>query len=193
MKKRRPRKAPNAWQSSAQWRSIGSAAIREWNAKRARMPKCGAARKSDGKPCQQTPMANGRCYLHSGRVPRGDRWHVPQFPNADAPDFERKLQRKLADRERAAKRLAARLAAMTPDELARYRAWHVARRPGAAAARQRAKAEREANAEFRKLASRPRSTIQGSEAAELEAAISELKTELARRQPTQPDPIGAFA
>ena len=32
---------------------------------------CGAKRKSDGKPCESSPMANGRCYHHGGPSLKG--------------------------------------------------------------------------------------------------------------------------
>ena len=39
-------------------------------------PRCGARRKSDGQPCRQPGMANGRCRMHGGlstgpRTPEG--------------------------------------------------------------------------------------------------------------------------
>jgi hypothetical protein len=93
-------------------------AIRTYNATRNALTKCEAVRRTDGGLCQQIAMANGRCYLHGGRTPRGKDWHRPQ-PGSDAV----KTQRKLKDIERAAKKRAKRLASMTPEERQRHAEW----------------------------------------------------------------------
>ncbi|WP_292295920.1 hypothetical protein [Mesorhizobium sp.] len=192
MKLRRPHRPPTRWQSSAQWRAIGSAAIRAWNRKRSNLPKCNAARKRDGEPCQQIAMANGKCFIHGGRTPRGREWHRTQWPDGKSPDAEKKLQRKFAERERYAKERAARLASMSPAERERHEAWHAARKHGSAAAREQARAERKQNAEIREMMTAPRPAPTG-EAAEIESQIAALQAELDARRQDEQKPIGAFA
>ncbi|WP_206520520.1 hypothetical protein, partial [Mesorhizobium sp. M1A.T.Ca.IN.004.03.1.1] len=190
--RKRSRNAPSAWQSSAQWRAIGSAAIRAWNRTRSNLPKCNAARKRDGEPCQQIAMANGKCFIHGGRTPRGSEWHRTQWPDGKSPEAEKKLQRKLAERERYVKKRAACLAAMSPAERERHAAWHAARKPGSAAAREQARAERKQNAEFREMMAAARPAPNG-EAAALENQIATLRAELEARRRDDQKPIGAFA
>ncbi len=103
---------------------------------RAAMPKCGARRKHDGAPCTQPVAEEGkRCRYHGGRTPKGADWHKPQFPQRGAPI--EKLGRKLADLERRRAAQAARRRAMTPDEKARYDAWHATHASGGPARRKR--------------------------------------------------------
>ncbi len=96
-------------------------------------------------------MENGRCAWHGGLTPKGDDWHKPRWPDRDSPAAEQKLQRKLRDLERAAKKRAVRVAAMTPEELERYKRWHQVRRPGSAKRRAAAKRDREAAASVRTM------------------------------------------
>lgn len=133
----------------------GRAAITRWHReKRSREPRCGARRKHDGKPCQQIAMENGRCAWHGGLTPKGDAWHKPRWPKGDSPTAEKKLQRKLRDLDRAAKKRAARVAAMTPADRERYERWHKARKPGSAKARAAARHQRKMNQEARALFAR---------------------------------------
>lgn len=192
MKRKRPQKAPTRWQLSAQWRAIASDAIRTWNRKRSNIPKCSAARKRDGERCQQIAMANGKCFIHGGRTPRGSEWHRTQWPDGKSPDAEKKLQRKLAERERYAKKRAARMAVMSPAERERHAAWHAARKPGSAQAREQVRAERKQNSEIREIMTAPRPAPTG-EAAELESQIAVLRAELDARRRDDQKPIGAFA
>ncbi len=113
--------------------------------------KCGAHARSTGEPCRQIAMSNGRCCYHGGRTPKGDRWHVPQWPKASAPDFEKRFARKIADRQKAASEREARVARMSPEERASYEAGRRARPPGHAAARRQARERRKQNAEARAL------------------------------------------
>lgn len=136
MSARRP--TPRAgWSQSTQFRTMARGAIQAYNATRHTLPKCEAVRRTDGGLCQQIAMDNGRCYLHGGRTPRGKDWHRPQ-PGADAA----KTQRKLKDMERAAKRRAKRLAAMTPEERKRYEDWKRTHKPGPAGPRAAGRARR---------------------------------------------------
>ncbi len=138
------------WRRSAEFREIARRQCQAMNRKHWEGPRCEAAKKSDGEPCQKPAMTNGRCHLHGGRTPSGDAWHMPRWPNRGAADGMEKLDRKLKDQDRAARKRAKRLAAMTPDERERHENWHKARKPGAAAARQRTRDERRQNTEFRK-------------------------------------------
>jgi hypothetical protein len=61
------------------------------------------------------------------------------------------MYRKLADLERRAAKRAARIAAMTPEELERYKAWKRTHRPGPAKARAAARERRRQAHEARKL------------------------------------------
>lgn len=139
----------DSWRRSAEFREIARRQCQKMNAQHWEGPRCGAARKSDGEPCQKPPMTNGRCKLHGGNTPKGENWHVRQWPRRTDPKAMAKLDRKLKDQDRAARKRARRLAAMTPAERERFDNWHKARQPGAAVARQRARDERRQNAEFR--------------------------------------------
>ncbi|RUY28910.1 MULTISPECIES: hypothetical protein [unclassified Mesorhizobium] len=131
--------------------AVGRAAIIKFNRTRHLRTKCGARRKADGLPCEQIAMSNGRCAWHGGKVPKGDhKWHKPLWPRG-APGAMKKLNRKLSDLQRAAKKREKRVAKMTPTELAKYRAWQKSHQPGSAAARARTRRERKDAREMREL------------------------------------------
>lgn len=134
----KPTPRQRAWRHSEQFRKIARAAITEWNALMEPAPVCGARVKKTGEPCQQPALANGRCRLHGGLTPKGDDWHKPRWPSKDSAKAEQKLNRKLADIEKRRRAKAERLAAMTPEELARHALWQRRHRPGSAAARKAA-------------------------------------------------------
>jgi len=146
MKRTRPTTGQSRWRRSSEFRLIAVKAIRRWNRLRETAPKCGARRKHDGEPCQNLPLANGRCRFHGGLTPRGDQWHKPQLPSS--PE---KLRRKLADRERKAKKRAARLARMTPEERKQHERWHRTHKPGSAEARAAQRIRRKQDVEARWL------------------------------------------
>lgn len=141
MKRRRPQRAPTAWQSSAQFRAIRLEALERWNERRHLQAKCGARRKSDGDPCQQVSMANGRCYWHGGRTGTQEQWHRPIWPDGARPGAMTKLSRKLDGRDRAARKRARRIKKMTPEERTAHQEWQKTHAPGPpgprAAARER--------------------------------------------------------
>lgn len=159
MKRARPTPRLLGWSQSAQFRQIGRTAIRQWNAERARLPRCDAIRKNDGGRCQQWQMANGRCFWHGGATPRADQYHRMRLPSS-----VEKLDAKLRDQKRYAAKRALRLAAMTPEQRAKHDAWHRSHAPGAAASRS---ADRE----------RMRQNAEGSL----------LLTQAARQRPTDPE------
>jgi polyhydroxyalkanoate synthesis regulator phasin len=146
-------------------------AIRTYNATRHTLPKCEAVRRTDGGLCQQIAMGNGRCYLHGGRTPKGKDWHRPQ-PGADAVT----TQRKLKDMERAAKKRAKRLAAMTPEERERHEEWQKAHKPGPAGPRAAARARRAQSRDVReRLAKLDEPAPQSAEVQALAGAIEALR------------------
>lgn len=133
---------------SGRSQKIGAAALARFKAKQACGPVCGARVKRTGGTCQQPAMENGRCRVHGGATPRGDAWHVVQWPSRDSRRPEKKLLAKLATLEKRRKARDARLAAMTPEQRAAFDLWHRRHRVGSAAARQRACDEVRQNAEF---------------------------------------------
>ena len=114
----------SAWQRSTEFRMIARAAIAKHNQGRHLLPKCGAMAKSTGQPCKGLAMKNGKCPYHGGKTPSGDGWHRPVWPNRDAPNAVQRMHAKLSDLERAARKRAKKLSAMTPEEKARHSTWH---------------------------------------------------------------------
>lgn len=167
------------WWRSERFREIGRRQCEKLNRERRAKPKCGAARKSDGEPCQRPAMANGRCVLHGGKTPKGDQWHVTQWPKKTQARATEKMNRKLRNIERDAKELQQRLASMSADEHAEYEKWKRARKPGPAAARALKRQEAKSAAEFRKFASPGKENI-SPEAAELRAYRLYLEAEYER-------------
>ncbi|MFB9983050.1 hypothetical protein ACFSQQ_28645 [Mesorhizobium kowhaii] len=188
-----PKRPGGGWRGSAAQIAVGRASIIRWNRTRHLQPRCGAARKRDGEPCQNLAMANGRCRCHGGKTGKGKDWHRPVWPQRDTPGAMTKLNKKLSTLERAAAKRVKRVAAMTPEQRERHEAWQRAHKPGSAAARQRAKAERKQRAAVRKMLSeQPRSRPAPSdEVTELERLIADRKAELARAMAKTNDP-GAF-
>lgn len=164
-----------AWQQSERFRQIGSAAITAWNLTRNQRPKCKATAKWTGERCGQTAMVNGVCYYHGGRTPSGDGWHQPIWPNADAPDVEAKLARKLRDRERASKKRSARMAKMSPAEREKHTRWNQAHRPGPARKRASEKERRRQNAEAFLKGDEANPALTNPALAELQRSIDELE------------------
>lgn len=173
--------AQQAWARSAEFHKIGSAAAKR-NLLRFRLgPKCGAKTKRDGHPCQHPAMANGRCYRHGGRTPKGNDWHRPVWPDAASPNAEAKLQRKLRDQRRDAKRRAKRLAAMTPEQQAEHENWQRTHRPGPAAKRALTRKERADADSFSQRANAPEPEP-SPEQVKLRKLIAALEAELERRR-----------
>lgn len=164
-----------AWRRSARFKAMGRAACLRFNALRRAGPKCEATKRSDGQPCQNPPMANGsgRCRLHGGATPAGKKgWHVVQLPPVDTVKFERKL----ADVNQRARKLAKRLAAMTPEQRSRYDAWQRAHKPGPPGARSAARYMADQARAIREIIARPDAPgAHDAELAELDAILAELK------------------
>ena len=145
--KREHTKKLSSWQQSARFRRIGSEAISAWNRnERPKLPKCTAVAKVSGEQCRQPAMKNGKCRFHGGKTPAGADWHRTQWPDRSSADLEAKLHSKLRDLTRAAKKRAARLAKMTPEERKQHELWQRTHKPGQPTARQRARRERKENA-----------------------------------------------
>lgn len=191
----------DAWRRSAQFRAIALAACDKMNAEHASRPRCGA-KKRDGDPCRGNAMANGRCYRHGGKTgsdkrPGSGGWHQTVWPKATGPNAGKKLARKVRDRTRKLKQQAARVAAMTPEQLAAYREWQRSHKPGTAGSRARDKAERNQAASVREVMARPQRPPSPEEV-EIQTRIEELRAVIAGRniQPAddgEPPMQGAFS
>ncbi len=177
--KRRPADTKRGRRPSASAIAIGTRALKNWQAKRASLPRCGAMARSTGQPCQLEAMANGRCCHHGGKTPSGDQWHKTQWPKRSAPDLEQKFERKLKALQKAAKTRASRLAVMTPDERARHEEWQRAHRPGSTLSRAAARARREQVREAAELFSREVTRSQDPEWERIQRRIDELERQLA--------------
>ncbi len=122
MTKKRGGAKPHVY--TPEFREMANAALARHNARRPMLPKCGAKRKSDGLPCQNLAMRNGRCHRHGGKTPTGAQWHRPQWPDKSAPDAMAKLNAKLQTLEKRRKEIERRKLRMTPEERERYDKWH---------------------------------------------------------------------
>ena len=171
----------SAWQQSTDFRMISRAAITKYNQDRHLLPKCGAMAKSTGEPCQNIALDNGRCRYHGGKTPSGDGWHRPVWPNRDAPDAVQKMHAKLRDLDRAARRRAKKLSAMTAEEKARHEAWHRDHPVATTAGRAEQTRLRQDALAARGLLSAPRkdTLAEDPEYQAIVARIAELKAKLA--------------
>lgn len=135
------------------------------------MPRCGAKARSTGLPCQQPGSGRGgRCHYHGGKSTAGETWGQRQWSNHPSPVVARRQATKAEWVERTEAERAARLAAMTPDERARYNAWLKAHMPGSQDRRVEAKLE----AAF---AAHRHHSVDDMSVSELEALINELRAE----------------
>ncbi|MGH7005720.1 MAG: hypothetical protein ACREIP_17385, partial [Alphaproteobacteria bacterium] len=157
------------WRRSSEWRAMARSFCVQFNIDRKNKPKCGAKRKTDGEPCQNLGMKNGRCFRHGGKTPRGDNWHVTQWPNKRHPFATTKMEKKLQWQERRAATRAKRAAQMTPDELAAFEFWKQTHKPGKAAARELKRQDARNSADFRARSETSKSESVSEEAAELRA------------------------
>jgi hypothetical protein len=178
------------WSQTAQFRAIGRAAIKAWNATRADLPKCGATAKSTGEPCKQVAMKNGRCAWHGGKSPRGKGYGHPQWPSKSSPNAIEKMNRKLRDRERQARKRARRLAGMSTEERRRYEEHRRAHKPGPPGPRAAERARRAQNKATREqLAQMGKPSAPSAEVQALDEAIEALQRKLeGLRRPAAVDP-----
>src|SRR5690242_6092236 len=138
-KVRRPRSArQQAWANSAEFAALGRAGGEQGRRIQAAGPVCGAKRRSDGLPCQATPMpGRARCRSHGGCVPRGDSWHRVQPASSVA-----KADRKIRDLERRRQKREARLALLSPDEREEFLRRSRLMQPGTVTDREQRKRDR---------------------------------------------------
>lgn len=146
-----------AWRQSAELKEIGRSSLRRWNAQRQEAAVCGAKAKSTGAPCQQPALENGRCRVHGGLTPKGSDWHMPRWPAKDSARAAEKLNQKLAALEKRAAKIAARVAAMTPERREKYVAWKRSHKPGSTADREMVRRDRQARESVAELMNRPES------------------------------------
>ncbi|MDR6308235.1 HGGxSTG domain-containing protein [Pacificitalea manganoxidans] len=184
MSTKRNRKGMGGWSAyhrSAEFRELADAALARFRARRHLLPKCGAAKKSDGAPCQNLPLENGRCRLHGGKTPKGDNWHRPRWPESNSPVASQKLHAKLEALERARRRRKARIARMSEAERTRHELWHHARPVGSKEARRAVRLERIRNTDFAKICARTPAaqTTKDPEYIAIEAEIAAVKEKLA--------------
>lgn len=187
MTRRDDEKKLTTWQRSARFRQIGREAITRWNRiHRPKLPKCRATAKSTGEQCQQPAMKNGTCRFHGGRTGAGADWHLPRWPNRTAPDAEAKLQRKLKDLEKAAKKRERKIAAASPEERERHAAWQKSHKPGPAAQRAAARRERRQNADLVAQLHAISPPLTSPEAADLQSEIDRLEALLKQSSASAP-------
>ena len=151
MRSKRKRARYPAPKMSRERRQQAREAIQQFNRMRRFRPRCGARRKTDGEPCQQMALANGKCHWHGGSTPRGDRWHRPAWLDGKGPKAAIKANRKLRNDERARKKRAALLAEMTPEEHAAHKRWQATHKPGPPGARAAERKRRKQNQWVRKF------------------------------------------
>lgn len=150
------------------------AAARQRNATQHLLPKCSATAKRSGQPCQMPSMANGKCYYHGGKTPKGKDWH-----RITKPKNPGKATAKLEVIERRAKARARRLARMTPEEQAAHKAWHQSHAPGPPEPREARRQMRKQNAEMRARWAADRAPEPSLEAQALQARKEALAARLA--------------
>jgi len=165
--------AQRAWSQSAACAAAAERGREQAAAQREAAPKCGAKARAGGS-CQGLALENGRCRIHGGLTPKGDQWHRMQYPSATAPPA--KLDKKLKEIERRRRLQAERVAAMPPDERARYERRSEAAKPRSRAAREQTRRNREAVEILKRSTRAPES----AEQAELREACERLESDLAR-------------
>lgn len=159
---------------------VGRGAITHYNKHiRPLRPRCGAKTKSteDGAPCENLALPSGKCRVHGGATPKGENWHVRQWPKGNAPDAERKLAAKLKRAERDKRRQDKRRAGMTAEERERHERWQRDHKPGPAAERARRRNDRKAAAEIREFLERAEERPISPELAKLQAERERLEAE----------------
>lgn len=150
------------------------AAARVRNARWHFLPKCSATAKRSGQPCQLPAMANGKCYYHGGKTPKGKDWH-----RISKPKNPSKATDKLDAIERRNKARARRLARMTPEERAAHKKWHQSHAPGPPEPREARRQLRKQNADMRARAAADRAPEPSPEMQALLARKEALEARLA--------------
>lgn len=180
----------SAWSQSAAFRKIGSDAIRAFNKRRHLLPKCKATAKNTGERCRHLALANGCCYYHGGRTPKGDEWHVLQVRSGKAKHDVRKHEQKLAKKEKLAAARRLRLKRADEAEQAAYAKWLASHTPGSATRRAAKRMDRRIASSRRALVAAP-GGAQDSE--EIESLKKYLEVLNARRAELELWMTGVFA
>lgn len=149
--KRKSSTGLSRWQRSIEFRMLANAALDKFNRTRHLRTRCGAHARSTGEPCKAIAMENGRCYVHGGKTPKGDGWHRPRWPDKNSPAAMRKMNAKLADRDRGHKKRERKRATMTAEERAEHDKWQRTHKPGSATQRAAARLRREQALDARAL------------------------------------------
>lgn len=171
-----------AWFASAQAADQRRDATRQSKAVRRGQPKCGAARKSDRQPCRNLSLANGRCRLHGGCTGAGKDWHKVLLPLDPV-----KRAKKVRELERRRQAQRARVDAMTPEQRARYDAWHRTHRPGSPAEREQRRRDRDAKRLLDRLQRPPQPVETDPRAEALATELAALRARLARLRTPNPN------
>jgi len=100
------------------------------------------AHNKNGQPCGNLAVRVGVCWAHGAGTPGAGTPGRPHWHRITPTTSVAKADRKVRTLERRRKRLAARLTAMTPEELAAYRKHSQAMRPGTPAERAQRRADR---------------------------------------------------
>lgn len=178
-------------QNSAAKRTAALGNLRKAHHAQRTYPLCNAKRRDGGRCGNLGTGTGGRCRLHGGATPTGKDWHRVQLTNPG--NCPKKLERKLKDVARRRAKQAARVAAMTPEQRARYDAWHAARKPGGAEVRRAAAQVREFRDMLAERASAP--LVETPEAKAIREAISALerRAEELKRPKAGPDAEDVFS
>lgn len=170
----------DGWRRSDEFRALCRRQAAKMNAEHRLRPRCGAMARTTGEPCRQPALASGRCRWHGGATPKGKDWHRLRLPTKDVPGALDKINRKIADKAKAARRREKRLAKMTSEERAAHDRWQKAHRPGdpkkRAAARERRRQDLETAARIAAWETEP---PRNPEIAAIDAEIAELRQRLA--------------
>lgn len=174
-------KKHQAFVKSEYFKQIQLRGLQKANAKYAQMPKCGAKRKGDGKPCQNPVKETGmRCRLHGGATPKGNEWHRRQLPKKGTS--EARLKVKQVGRAITAKKLAERLAEMTHEEREKFDKRSREMQPGTIAERTYASQNRKAGKLMDRLRRRSNPVSEEHYAREVEIEQLEARAEELRRK-----------
>lgn len=133
---------------------------------RAARPECGAKSRRTGMPCRAIAMANGRCWVHGGAVPKGEGWHRAQWPDKDEPGADRKFVNKAAALRRRERARAEKVAAMSPSERREFERRSEVKRPKTRqrrAAEERRARDLATRDEIDRLLAQPRPAIEAAD------------------------------
>ncbi len=100
-------------------------------------------------------MSNGRCFRHGGKTPRGDQWHLRQWPNRKSANAMQKMNWKLHHAEKEAAERKRRTEFLPKAKREAHRKWQATHKPGPAKARaadrERRRQDRAARADIQRI------------------------------------------